>query len=61
MAVMTVRTRKMFDHYTANRQRWIMLAQRKREARGYYFGKGGPWMWVVAAVCVAYIAWRMFG
>lgn len=58
---MTISTRKMLDHYAVNRQRWIMLAQRKREARGWYFGKGGPWMWGMTVACAAYIVWRMLG
>lgn len=49
--------------YLSRRQRWIMLAQRKRDAVDCYFPLGLSRSIIVWAACIAatYMAWRMFG
>lgn len=53
-------TRKMFDSFTRQRQCWIMLAERKREAWGWYFPLGGKTtILLCTAIALGYFLGRM--
>lgn len=54
-------TRWQRDHGTKPRQRWLMLAQRRRDAINVYFPLGPSRSVLVygGAMALAYVVWRM--